>query len=104
MSTFRLAVKFFQDSGVPSTPASLIMAIGLAIAIERFIFLNRARSENRKLWAQGAADAAERQVQGGARRHRRAPTPRSARSSPTAWQRMQSPGRREDIDARWRKA
>ena len=27
------------------------MAVGLAIAIERFVFLNRARAENRKLWA-----------------------------------------------------
>jgi biopolymer transport protein ExbB/TolQ len=29
-----------------------MLAIGLAIAIERFMFLNRARSENRKLWDQ----------------------------------------------------
>mgnify|MGYP006148867441 CR=1 FL=1 len=28
------------------------MAVGMSIAIERYIFLNRARAQNRKLWAQ----------------------------------------------------
>ena len=51
MSTFDTAVKFFQDSGLFIYPSILIMALGLTIAIERFVFLNRARAENRKLWA-----------------------------------------------------
>ncbi len=50
MSTFDTAVKFFQDSGLFIYPSILIMALGLTIAIERFVFLNRARAENRKLW------------------------------------------------------
>ena len=52
MSTFDTVVKFFVDCGPFLYPSLTMMAIGLAIAIERFLFLNRARSENRKLWDQ----------------------------------------------------
>ena len=52
MSTFDTVVKFFVDCGPFLYPSLLMLAIGLAIAIERFMFLNRARSENRKLWDQ----------------------------------------------------
>ena len=51
MSIVDFAVKFFQDSGVAIYFSIAIMAVGLSIAIERYIFLQRARSENRKLWA-----------------------------------------------------
>ncbi|MCK6430921.1 MAG: MotA/TolQ/ExbB proton channel family protein [Burkholderiaceae bacterium] len=50
MNAFNTVVKFFQDSGLFIYPSILIMALGLAVAIERFIFLRRARSENRRLW------------------------------------------------------
>lgn len=50
MSAFDTVVKFFQDSGLFIYPSILIMAVGLAIAIERFIFLMRARRDNRRLW------------------------------------------------------
>ena len=99
MSAFDTAVKFFQDSGLFIYPSILIMALGLAIAIERFVFLNRARAENRKLWEQMLPHAAERQVQGGAARVGASPTPRSARSSPTACSACRARRRREDIDA-----
>ncbi len=52
MNTFNTVVKFFQDCGVFLIPSLTMMSIGLAIAVERFIFLGRARSENRKLWEQ----------------------------------------------------
>jgi biopolymer transport protein ExbB len=51
MTAFETTVKFFQDSGLFIYPSILIMALGLSIAVERYIFLNRARSQNRKLWA-----------------------------------------------------
>ncbi len=51
MTAFETAVKFFQDSGLFIYPSILIMALGMSIAVERYIFLNRARSQNRKLWA-----------------------------------------------------
>ena len=50
MSTYSTVVKFFQDSGVFIYPSLLIMAVGLAIAIERFIYLGYARRSNRKVW------------------------------------------------------
>lgn len=50
MSTWDTVVKFFQDSGLFIYPSILIMALGLAVAIERFVFLARARSDNRQLW------------------------------------------------------
>ena len=52
MTTFESIVKFFQDCGLFIIPSLTIMAIGLSIAIERFIFLRRARRENSALWAQ----------------------------------------------------
>ena len=52
MNTFNTVVKFFVDCGPFLYPSLLMMALGLAIAIERFVFLRKARSENRKLWDQ----------------------------------------------------
>lgn len=98
MSIVDFAVKFFQDSGVAIYFSIAIMAIGLSIAIERFVFLNRARSQNSKLWAQVLP-----LLQGG-----RFKDALSLVSSSDAaigkivangLERMQSPSRREDIDA-----
>jgi biopolymer transport protein ExbB/TolQ len=52
MNAFDTVVKFFQDSGLFIVPSILIMALGLSIAIERYVFLSRARSANRALWDQ----------------------------------------------------
>ena len=98
MTLIDSAVKLFQDSGLAIYPSILIMAIGLAIAIERFVFLKRAGAENRKLWSQLLP-----MLQSG----RLKDVQQAASSSDAAvgkivangLQRMQSPGRREDIDA-----
>jgi biopolymer transport protein ExbB len=50
MNTYSTVVKFFQDSGVFIYPSILIMAVGLAIALERFFYLSRARRSNRRAW------------------------------------------------------
>ncbi len=52
MSAFDFVVKFIQDSGMFIYISLTIMAIGLSIAIERFIVLSKTRSENRRLWDQ----------------------------------------------------
>ncbi|MCY7315661.1 MAG: MotA/TolQ/ExbB proton channel family protein [Rubrivivax sp.] len=52
MNTFNTVVKFFVDCGPFLYPSLLMMAMGVAIAVERFLFLNRARADNRKLWDQ----------------------------------------------------
>ena len=50
MNTFNTVVKFFVDCGAFLYPSLLMMSLGLAIAIERFVFLRKARTDNRKLW------------------------------------------------------
>lgn len=44
------AIKFIQDGGFFMYPILLIMFIGLGIAIERIIFLNRVKKANKELW------------------------------------------------------
>ena len=50
METYSTVVKFFQDSGVFIYFSLLIMAVGISIAVERHMFLARARRENRQVW------------------------------------------------------
>ena len=50
MDAYSTVVKFFQDGGVFMYPIALVLAAGLAVAIERFVYLSRARTRNRKLW------------------------------------------------------
>ncbi|MFN3416725.1 MAG: MotA/TolQ/ExbB proton channel family protein [Caldimonas sp.] len=98
MNTFEFIVKFVQDSGAFIYISMLIMALGLAIAIERYTFLRRARAQNRKLWAQLLP-----MLQGGRFKevYQLASESDAAIGKIVAngLQRMQSPGRREDIDA-----
>jgi biopolymer transport protein ExbB len=98
MSLIDTGVKFFQDSGLAIYPSIAIMAVGLAIAIERFVFLQKARSQNSKLWSLMLP-----MLQGGKLKdvHRVASSSDSAVGKIVAngLDRMQSPGRREDVDA-----
>jgi biopolymer transport protein ExbB/TolQ len=50
MNSFDTVVKFFQDCGPFLYPSLLMLAVGLAIAVERFVFLSRARRQNRSTW------------------------------------------------------
>lgn len=52
MNIYTTIVKFFQDSGVFIYPSILILALGSSIAIERFIYISRARRTNRSTWDQ----------------------------------------------------
>ena len=98
MSNFETVVKFFQDSGLFIYPSLLIMALGIAIAIERFIFLNRARSQNRKLWSQ-----VRPMLENGQFKEVHSVTAKSdaaiGKIVNYGLTRMQTPGRREDFDA-----
>ena len=98
MNALSTAIKFFQDCGLFIYPSILIMATGLAIAIERFIFLNRARSENRKVWAKVLP-----LLQKGQFKEVHSLTTKSdaaiGKIVSYGLVRMQSPGRREDFDA-----
>ena len=98
MNALSTAIKFFQDCGLFIYPSALIMALGLAIAIERFMFLTRARNENRKVWAEVLPV-----LQKGQFKDAQGMTARSdaavGKIVNYGLTRMQSPGRREDFDA-----
>jgi len=98
MNALNTAIKFFQDCGLFIYPSVLIMALGVAIAIERFIFLRNARSQNREVWAQMLP-----MLQKGQFKEVLGLTSRSdsavGKIVNYGLTRMQSPGRREDFDA-----
>lgn len=48
MEVFATIIKFFQEGGLFIYPIALVFAIGVAIAIERWRFLNKERDENLK--------------------------------------------------------
>jgi len=47
---FESIVRFFQSGGVFMYPIVLVLAVGTAIALERYIVLTLARSTNRRTW------------------------------------------------------
>lgn len=50
METFYTVLKFFQSGGPFMYPILLVLAVGTAIAIERYIYLTFVRSQNRGFW------------------------------------------------------
>jgi biopolymer transport protein ExbB/TolQ len=98
MSAFATVVKFFQDCGLFIYPSLLIMALGLSIAIERFLFLNRARADNRKTW-----DRLKPMLEGGKFKEVYSYAAKSdaaiSKILVNGLSRLKSARRREDIDA-----
>lgn len=52
MDFYSLIVRFFQDGGTFMYPIAVVLVCGLAIAIERWIFLSSAKMSNRKAFNQ----------------------------------------------------
>jgi len=52
MSTVDLIVNFFKQGGVFLYPIAAVFVVGLAVAVERFIYLSRVSTGNRRLWSQ----------------------------------------------------
>jgi biopolymer transport protein ExbB len=50
MNFFTSIINFFKDGGFFLYPLALIFVVGVAIAIERFIYLSRETMRNRSLW------------------------------------------------------
>ncbi len=98
MDPLSTVIKFFQDCGLFIYPSALIMALGVTIAVERYIFLTKARSQNRKVWAQVLP-----MLQKGQLRDVQTVTATTdaavGKIVSYGLTRMQSPGRREDFDA-----
>ena len=51
MDAYMTIVKFFQDGGVFMYPIVLVLTVGLAIVIERWVYLASAGVNNRRLWS-----------------------------------------------------
>ena len=51
MDLIATVTRFFQNGGAFMYPILILLVLGVAIIIERFIYLSRAYSENRTLWA-----------------------------------------------------
>jgi len=98
MNTYTTVVKFFQDSGVFIYPSLLIMAVGLAIALERFVYLSHARRSNRRAW-----DELLPLLQGGDFQEAYSVTSKSrtaiGKIVHSGLRRVKSARRREDLDA-----
>mgnify|MGYP000527741460 CR=1 FL=1 len=70
MELLTTIVRFFQEGGVFMYPIVAMLVIGLAIAVERSLYLRRTRKQNRTTWesiaplvAQGRYDAALAQAE-----------------------------------------
>ncbi|MDX1252592.1 MAG: MotA/TolQ/ExbB proton channel family protein [Gammaproteobacteria bacterium] len=50
MDVFNTSIRFFQEGGFFMYPILLVFALGIAISIERYIYLTSARSKNREAW------------------------------------------------------
>src|ERR1700732_381920 len=50
MNLWNLIVRFFQGGGDFMYPIALVLGVGLAIAIERYIYLVPPAARNRGLW------------------------------------------------------
>ena len=52
MNIFGTIARFFQDGGHFMYPIAVVAVIGVAIAIERYVYLTVVRARNRSLWEQ----------------------------------------------------
>ncbi len=50
MNVFQTIVEFFQDGGFFMWPIAIVLVLGLAIAIERYVYLTHQARRNRELW------------------------------------------------------
>jgi len=50
MDSFNTIVRFLQDGGIFMYPIMVILALGIAIAFERYIFLRSSEYSSRKTW------------------------------------------------------
>jgi len=54
MGVYSTIVEFFQDGGVFMYPIVLVLGLGLAVAIERWVFLTRTTASNKAVWSKVA--------------------------------------------------
>jgi biopolymer transport protein ExbB len=52
MDIYSTFVQFFQSGGVFMYPIVVVLALGVAIAVERYVYLTAARATNQRVWKQ----------------------------------------------------
>ena len=52
MQTYTTIVRFFQEGGMFMYPIMLILALGVAVAVERYMYLSASTLRNRRMWDQ----------------------------------------------------
>ena len=52
MDTYNAIVNFFQEGGMFMYPILVVFALGIAIAIERYIYLTLSKNTNQRAWKQ----------------------------------------------------
>jgi len=52
MDIYSTFLQFFQSGGVFMYPIVVVLALGVAIAVERYIYLTAARATNQRVWKQ----------------------------------------------------
>ena len=52
MDIYSTFIQFFQSGGVFMYPIVVVLALGVAIAVERYIYLTAARATNQRVWKQ----------------------------------------------------
>jgi biopolymer transport protein ExbB/TolQ len=50
MDTYATVVRFFQEGGVFMWPIVIVLALGLGVALERWVYLTMTRANNKILW------------------------------------------------------
>ena len=68
MNLIETAIRFFQNGGIFMYPIVAVLVLGLAISIERLLFLSGAQGRSRRLWNEVVNDIASGQLQA-AREH-----------------------------------
>ena len=51
METYSTVVRFFQEGGVFMWPIVIVLALGLGVALERWIYLTMTKANNKLLWS-----------------------------------------------------
>ena len=52
MQTYTTIVRFFQEGGMFMYPIMLVLALGVAVAVERYMYLSASTLRNRRMWDQ----------------------------------------------------
>jgi biopolymer transport protein ExbB len=91
-------IRFFQDGGFFMIPIGMILIIGMAIVVERFIFLAHAKRSNRSAFDRILSLLQKRDYQGALNVGKSTDAP-VARIVNAGLQRMSQSARREDIES-----